>query len=304
MKSFRFARGFQGEYLHIKSPAHRAKSLRVSSEGGSALDFLYAIPAVILLSVALVAAIILSSAGQWFVHHRLGDRDFVGHNEVGGIIITVTGAIYAVILGFLTVEAWQRTQEARELAALESDADIDAWHTVVGLPSALRQHIRADMLDYAQLMVDSEWPLMKRGRFNPDAGNIDMHALDVAGSFVPSNAAESNAQLLTLQQLTILHDARQRRISINRSGVSWFEWLVLLIGAVCIICFCWLFGLRNLRTHLLMTAMVVTMIASTLILLFELQYPFRSDVGVGTEAWEGAIAHIHAMQTGSQMNMR
>jgi hypothetical protein len=40
------------------------------------------------------------------------------------------------------------------------------------------------------------------------------------------------------------------------------------------------------------------------VLLFELQYPFRSDVGVSPEAWEGAIAHIRAMQTGGQMNMR
>jgi hypothetical protein len=268
------------------------------------LDFLYAIPAVILLSVVLVAAIVLSSAGHCLVHRRFRSKDFVGHNEVGGIIITVSGAIYAVILGFLTIEAWQHAQEARELTALESNADIDAWHTAVGFPAALRQHIRADMLDYAQLMVNSEWPLMKMGRFNPDAGTIQMDAIDVTGGLVPANAAESNAQQATLQQLTVLHDARQRRISINRSGVSWFEWLVLLIGAVCIICFCWLFGLGNLRTHLVMTAIVVTMIASTLVLLFELQYPFRSDVGVGPEAWQGAIAHIHAMQTGSQMNMR
>jgi hypothetical protein len=268
------------------------------------VDFLYAIPAVVLLSVVVIAAIALSSAGQYFVHHRLRNREFVGHNEVGGIIITVSGAVYAVILGFLTIEAWERVQQARELTALESDADIDAWHTAVGLPADLRHHIRADMLDYAQMMVDSEWSLMKTGHFNPEAGNIDMHAMDIAGSFIPSNGAESNAQLLTLQQLTILHDARQRRISINRSGVSWFEWLVLLIGAISIVCFCWLFELRNLRTHLLMTGMVVTLVASTLALLFELQFPFRSDVGVSPEAWEGAIAHIHAMQTGDQMNMR
>ena len=53
-----------------------------------------------------------------------------------------------------------------------------------------------------------------------------------------------------------------------------------------------------------MTATVVTMIASTLVLLFELQYPYRSDVGIGPDAWQGAIQHIHAMQMGSQMNMR
>jgi hypothetical protein len=40
-----------------------------------------------------------------------------------------------------------------------------------------------------------------------------------------------------MQQLTIMHDARQQRIGINRSGVSWFQWLVLLLGGVSIIGF-------------------------------------------------------------------
>ena len=101
-----------------------------------------------------------------------------------------------------------------------------------------------------------------------------------------------------------MHDARQRRIAINRSGVSWFEWLVLLIGAGSVICFCWLFGLQNPRTQLLMTSTVVIVIVSILVLLFELQYPFRSDVGIGADAWEAALAHIHEMQMGEMMNMR
>jgi hypothetical protein len=46
---------------------------------------------------------------------------------------------------------------------------------------------------------------------------------------------ESNAQNATLQQLGVMHHARQRRIAINRRGVSWFEWMVLLVGAVCVI---------------------------------------------------------------------
>ena len=87
-------------------------------------------------------------------------------------------------------------------------------------------------------------------------------------------------------------------------GVSWFEWLVLLIGAACVICFCWLFGLRNPRTQLLMTATVVTMIVSILVLLFELQYPFRSAVAIGPDAWERALAHIHEMQSGKMPDMR
>ena len=53
-----------------------------------------------------------------------------------------------------------------------------------------------------------------------------------------------------------------------------------------------------------MTSTVVTMIASILALLFEPQYPFRSDVGIGPEARQGAIRHIHQMQGGDMMNFR
>jgi hypothetical protein len=69
----------------------------------------------------------------------------VAHNEVGGILIAVTGTPYAVVLGFLTVVVWQHFLEARELVVLESGADIDPWHTAVGLPSAVRQRVCEDM---------------------------------------------------------------------------------------------------------------------------------------------------------------
>ena len=269
------------------------------------IDLLYRIPAVVLLPTVLIVAVAIACGGQLLVHRLFGGKDFIAHNEVGGIIIAVAGAIYAVILGFLTVEAWERSQEARQLAVLESNADIDAWHTSVGMPPDIRQRVRADMLQYATIMIESEWPLMRHGGRDPTAAFVGMDAIDATGTFVPANAAESNAQQATLEQLGIIHDAAQRRGLINASGgVSWFEWLVLLLGAICIICFCWLFGLEKRRTHLLMTSTVVAMIGAIMVLLFELQYPFRSDVGIGPDVWQGAIAHIHQMQAGNQMNMR
>jgi hypothetical protein len=269
------------------------------------VESLYNVPAGLLLVGVLIVAIVIASGGQLLVHRWLAGKDFVGHNEVGGIIIAVSGAIYAVILGFLTIMAWEHFQEARMITVMEANADIDAWHNAVGLPPAIREQVRAKMMDYATIMVEKEWPLMKHGAFDPKAAWIDMEAIDATGMFTPANSAESNAQSATLQHLTIIHDAGQRRRTINNEGgISWFEWTVLLVGAVCIICFCWLFGVKNIRTHLVMTATVVTMITSILVLLFELQMPYRSDVGVGPVAWQGAIAHMRQMIAGDMMNMR
>jgi hypothetical protein len=133
---------------------------------------------------------------------------------------------------------------------------------------------------------------------------VVMDAIGAAGSFVPANPGQTTAQLLTMQQLTALHDDRSRRLESNTSGVQGFEWLVLFIGAICVVCFCWLFGLANPRAHLLMTAAVTVVVVSMLVLLFELQYPFRSHIGVGADAWEGIVNHIQLMQSGPQTNMK
>ncbi|HEX4157452.1 MAG TPA: hypothetical protein VHY79_03185 [Rhizomicrobium sp.] len=268
------------------------------------MSFFCYIPAVVLLVGALALAITVACFGQLYVRRRFNSETLIAHNEVGGIIIAVAGTLYAVVLGFLTVIAWQHFQDAQEVVVLESNADIDAWHTAVGLPQSVREHVRSDMVAYANAIMDREWPLMKRGSFDPGTAIIGMDAIDAAGSFTPANDRESNAQVSTLQQLTILHDARQRRIGINEDGISWFEWLVLFIGGICIICFCWLFGLRNQHIQLLMTSTVVTIIVCTMVLLFELQYPFRSDVGIGPDAWQYAIDHIQQMQTGEMVRMR
>lgn len=268
------------------------------------MGFLPNIPAIIFLPSALVLAIGLACLGQLYVHRRFRKHSLVEHNEVGGIIIVVAGTLYAVVLGFFTVVAWQHYQEAREIVVMESNADIDAWHTAVGLPPAVRERVRTDMLAYANATIEREWPAMRRGAFDAGLAVIGMDAIDATASFMPANHAESNAQAATMQQLVIIHDARQRRIGVNRDGIAWFEWLVLLIGGACIVCFCWLFGLKNERIHLVMTSTVVTITVSTMVLLFELQYPFRSDVGVGPDAWQYAMEHIHQMQTGTMVDMR
>jgi hypothetical protein len=273
------------------------------SDPRALMEFLYAIPAALLLFGVLALAVAAVLGAQAFIHNRFNGENFVAHNQIGGIIITVIASLYAVLLGFMTVVAWEHFEEARGMVVMESDATIDAWHTSVGLPQDVRQRVRADMVEYAHVMVDREWALMKQGRSDPRPAMISMDALDAAGAFTPKDAGQSNAQSATVQQLNILHDARQRRIASNAAGLSWFEWLVLWCGALCVVGFCWLFGGAKPRVQMIMTSTVVIMIASTLVLLFELQYPFRSPIGVGPQAWNAALEHIQEMQTGRLPDM-
>jgi hypothetical protein len=267
-------------------------------------NLLLELPATIVLALAASFAVAFACVGQWYVHHRFHEQVFVRHNEVGGYIIAVAGAIYAVVLGFLTVAAWQHFATARDLVAMEAAAAVDAWHMAMELPSDRRARVRTDVLSYSELMVSQEWPAMRRGAYDTQGDLIVMDAMIAAGAFSPANFGQADSQTATLSQLGALHDVRQRRLSQNESGIVPFEWLVLLIGAVCIVCFCWVFGLPNQRVHMMMTACIAVLVTSLLVLLFELQYPFRTDLGVGPDSWNVAIEHIHVMLDGTQADMR
>jgi hypothetical protein len=260
--------------------------------------------AVLLLLWATTTAVAASCAGQWWVHHRFDGFDFVRHNEVGGFIVAIVGSLYGVLLGFMTVIAWQHFSDSRLVVAQETAAATDAWHTSVGLPYAVRVHVRQDMLRYSNAMVEREWPAMRQQSYDKGADFIVMDAIAAAGSFNPAGIREGNAQNATLQQLSALHDYRWRRLSESSAGISSFEWLVLLIGGACIVGFCWIFGLENENVHLVMTSTVAIIVASTLVLLFELQFPFQTDLRISSDAWSGAVSHLQTMQQGAVMGMR
>jgi len=260
--------------------------------------------AVWLLFWATTTAVTLACMGQWYLHRRFREINFVRHNEVGGFIVAVVGALYGVLLGFMTVIAWQHYADCAQLVSEESSAAADAWHTSVGLPPAPRSRVRHDMLLYAGTMVKREWPAMESRTYDKDLDLIVMDAIEAAGAFDPHQLKEANAQAATLAQLSALHDYRYRRISDNRSGMLSFEWLVLLLGGFCIVAFCWLFGVENKDIHLMMTSAVTIVVTATLVLLFELQYPFQSALRIPPDDWIGVVNHIQFMQSGPQTTMR
>jgi hypothetical protein len=259
---------------------------------------LYAVPPFLLLVLALILAPLLACSGQWFVHNRLRGSGFFAANDVAGFIISVVGTLYAVVLGFITVIVWQQFGAAHLSVSLESASVGDVWHNAVGLPPAVRTRVRSDMLDYAQTMVNQEWPLMRMRSFSPRGDQLIMDATTVVGSLVPANAAQSNAQASILRLLDELHDNRASRLASNTTAVSAFQWFVLWIGALVVVGFCYLFGVSHIKAHLMMTGAVAVVIAAMFVLLFELQAPFRSQLGVTPEAWNALIVHIEFMDRG------
>ncbi len=247
---------------------------------------LYALPAWVVLLGAVVIAVALACGGHVAVRRAFPGVDFRGHNDVGGIVLGVTGGLFAVMLAFIVAIVWQEFDAASQRVAVEAGAATDLWHTSRGLPAPLGPAVRRNLVEYAGLMVEDEWPAMRRGGSSKRAENALTRTFEDVAQFRPADAGAGNVQSASLQYLGVLHDARHHRLDDNNSGVSPFEWTILLIGALVIVGICYLVGLPELRTQLLMTGAVAAMIASTFVLIFELDYPFRGDLAVAPTGWQ------------------
>ncbi len=251
----------------------------------------YALPSWVVLLGAVVIAVGLACGGHVAVRRAFPQTDFRGHNEVGGIVLGVTGGLFAVMLAFIVAIVWQEFDAASQRVAVEAAAATDLWHTASGLPAPLGPHVRSDLVEYASLMVHDEWPAMRTGGSSKRAEDVLTRTFEDVAQFHPRDAGAGNAQSASLQYLGALHDARHHRLDDNNSGVSPFEWTILLIGAVVVVGICYLVGLPSLRTQLLMTGAVAAMIASTFVLIFELDYPFRGDLSIAPVGWQEFLDH-------------
>ncbi len=270
------------------------------------MNAMYVMPAPLALVLGIALLVAFAFAMHWVLDRWFTSENRAVHNYVAGTIVGVVGTLYAVVFGFITVVVWQQYVGTRERLALETAAVTDTWHTAVGLPPPVRSRLRRDMFSYATLMRDEEWAKMRVGGASPRGDGVIMDAIDAVGSFHGNDGGAASAQVVTLNMLDQLHDARLRRIDANRSGaLSWLEWFVLSLGAVIVITLCCIFGVENRRAHMAMTASVAVVVASMFVLIFELQYPYRSGMAIGSAAWLGVIDHIRYMEAQSAaMHMR
>ena len=89
-----------------------------------------------------------------------------------------------------------------------------------------------------------------------------------------------------LDRMNELEDARNARLVEAGEGIPTVLWGVLVVRAITVVGFTYLFGLDNTLVHKLMVAALALVISSVLFSIGLLEYPFSGSVRVDPEAFE------------------
>jgi hypothetical protein len=239
--------------------------------------------------LSIAGSILLSLLGMWLVRRFAPYQVMEGHKEMAGFIYGILGTIYAVILGFSVVVLWEEIRDAEAIADREASQLSDLHRLAQGLPAGQTTAFTESLKKYCKLVVDDEWPLMNKGESSPRAHGQLLEIWRESRGLDPQTEREKIIVGKIVDTLTNLDDARRGRLLAARTSLPKPLWFALISGAVITIGFSYLFGLKNVIAHTVITTLLAASTGLGLFLIVALDRPFSGGLGVSPEAFTAVL---------------
>ena len=238
------------------------------------------------VSLLVLGSVCLSIVGLLIARKSLNFEKLKPSHDVGGYLFSVIGALYSVLLGLVVVDAMQSYQRAAEITIQESNNLADVYILAQRLPEPRRGQIRKACVDYAARVTDVEWNEMKCQSYCPVAKDLAIGLMESLVDFEPQTDNEKALYPEMVSEAREFWQHRQSRINIADRGVPAAEWYALVIGAVVIVFFSFLFGIESFWIQLVMTSLVSLLISINLGLILLFATPFQGDQSIRPDSFE------------------
>jgi hypothetical protein len=248
-----------------------------------------------LAGIVIVGGFVVVALAIGYLVNRFTSRDVrTAHNDRAGFILAVIGVIYAVLLAFVAIGAWERFQQAESRTYDEAGAIAVVYRDSGSFPQ--RDKLRATLQAYVASIISVEWPRMGRG-VPSEVSNQLLESADRQVRLLPANSlrlADIHQQMLAAMDTALMD--RQARLTIDTGGINAIMWIVLILGAFVTIAFTYLFGFDKTLMQGLMIGGLSFLIGLVLFLIMALDYPFRGSITVEPEAFRALLETFSALR--------
>ena len=249
-----------------------------------------------LLGLAIVGVSVLLAYGGLRLARRVVPLPVhETQHEVGGFIIGVMGAIYAVLLAFVVVTMWNQFSEAKLAVEREANQLNDLARMAQGFNARTQRSALEGLRSYARAVIDEEWETMSRGQPSQRTQAAVDDLWRVYMSVEPQAGREALLYAESLSRLNELSDSRRIRLFISKDDMPGLIRVLLWGGGLIVLAFTYFFGVKSVRAQGLMTAALAGEIAFILFLVVVLDNPFHGSLRVSPEPLQESLERIQAI---------
>ncbi|MFE2410038.1 DUF4239 domain-containing protein [Kitasatospora sp. NPDC059408] len=212
------------------------------------------------------------------------------NNEMVGVVLSLFGAIYGIILAFVIVNLWTELQDAQKGVAAEATAVSQIVRDARAFPPDTRAAVDGAVRDYVHAVVEQQWPLMRDGRgdFAVTVAKMDA-AYDALLAFQPQSPSEQAFYAKALDSLNDVAGQRRNRILVSRGELPVLLQVLIVGGALVILLLTLLYGIRNRNVRLLFVGSVAALIGFSLLLVPVLDRPFAGELSVSPQPFKESV---------------
>ena len=210
------------------------------------------------------------------------------HNDLIGWQLNILGTTYAVILGFMLYTVWTNFGEANLNVDLEANALKNVYRLAEGLPPPQRALIEKQAREYADAVINQDWPEMDRGLLPEESHLINEEMWQTLMSAKIQTPTEIAAEDHAISELSALTEHRRTRLLQSVYRLPTIFWAVLIVGAFLTIVSASMFGSENVRLHALQVFSFTLLVTLVLLAISDVNRPFRGWVRVSNYAFQRA----------------
>jgi hypothetical protein len=253
------------------------------------------------LAVLIVAAsVAFASLGVLLGRRVLHQHVAAFHNEVIISLFATASVVYAVLLGFLVVVVWEGYDNAHRNVAEEAASLVPLYRLTYGMQGPHGVASRSLIREYADSVINDEWPTMGTTNAGSMRARHDIGELDRQFSrLTPTQKAadsEVDAQFLATKS-TIVAD-RNRRLLEAGDSIPWVMWLGAIGGGMIVMLMSFFIYMEQAWPHVLMASLAASLIGLLLFIMVVLSRPFSGPLALGPEHFQAALAVMDDVDRG------
>lgn len=231
-----------------------------------------------------IPTILLFLGALWLARKWVSIHELKKNHDVAGFTFSIIGVLYSVILGFTVINVQGRYNDLLESIHTEAVHLADLYRDASFFPEKDRELIRASLREYIDFIIEKEWRHSSSRSVHFCTSLLmtkiwnQYHQVELIDEKMSLWYAE------TISKLNNLMNARLTRQFNSWQHLSGMLWTILVIGGVITICFMFFFGLENIRSQMLMTALLTGYLSLMLYLVYSLDHAFEGPGRLSPDA--------------------
>jgi hypothetical protein len=222
--------------------------------------------------------------------------DRAHNNELGTTIFELLTVLYAIVLAFVLITAWENKNEAGQVTYREANELVDVYWSAAALTPEQRDQVRESVRAYTNEVIDAEWPAMRDQEPVSSEGLMLLDAMraPVAGARTDDDVVQSRLDA-TEDGVLAISEYRTERLFAAQSGLSAAMWTVLVPGAILVFAVMLTLGTPTRKYQFVLVGLISGMVALMLFATYQLEYPFSRSGATDPVAYETAIERFDAI---------